>query len=129
MASKQLTESGEQRAIEDAAERGARRVFEGSRTPAVGSPRSSDSSAEMYAIAERVVDREEAGHMRRCEAEGPAKRLREELIEVKADVKSHTQILSEIAGAQKLSRWLVPIVVSVLSSSMAVAAVKMMVGR
>jgi predicted transcriptional regulator len=84
-----LSDSGTQRAIDEAAERVERKVrreLEDARTPALG-VRSSDSS-ETYEIAERVFKREEPGHMRRCLKDGPAAEVCEVVEKVQRDMEN-----------------------------------------
>jgi Flp pilus assembly protein TadB len=67
-----LTDTGQQRAIEDVAERAAEKAASLVRPV---TPEPSSSSERMYGIAEAVVERSEPAHMLRCEDEGPACKL------------------------------------------------------
>lgn len=68
-----LTDTGQQRAIDDAAERAAERAVARVR-PQTPEP-SASSSDRMYSIAEAVVERSEPAHVLRCENEGPVCKL------------------------------------------------------
>jgi len=126
---KEQSTTGERRAIaREAATEAAEAVLsrERERTPPAGSR---DSSAEMYAIAERVVERNQPAHMMECEKGGPACELWKELEKMEAKVNEHDQIIARFDGAMRLSRWLVPMVASLASSALAVAMLRLLMGQ
>ena len=94
-----LTDSGTQRAIDDAAERGAARALEkAGHTPPVGEVpmhRPGDSS-ETYDICERVVVRSRPAGWVECEKGGPAHRLNDRIKDIESDNKETRQMLNLI---------------------------------
>jgi hypothetical protein len=90
-----LTDTGRQRAVEDAAERGARRYFEGN-TPPTGQ-RHGDSS-DTYEIAERVVDRKEPAHILYCENDpaGPVCKVTRRIETMEARISQNTDTVSPV---------------------------------
>jgi hypothetical protein len=88
-------------------------------------PRPSDS-ATMFEVAETVVKRSRPEHMIECEERGPACKLGKKIEKMEAKIDAHEQIIREFVGAQKLSRWLVPIVTALATSGLVVGMVKLM---
>jgi hypothetical protein len=137
---KNLTDTGRQRAVEDAAERGMRRYFEGNTPPMV--QRHGDSS-DTYEIAERVVDRKEPAHILFCENDpsGPAckvtkrleqmetrmglrmERIQNEAMDDRKEILRVQQVLDKFIGESEFKRRVLPLITGILGSSVAAALV------
>ena len=143
---KELTDTGKQRAVEEAAERGARRAIE-ENTPPIGH-RHGDSG-EMYEVSERVVKRMQPEHMLFCENDpaGPAckvtrrlaemerraelrfERIQNEQMDDRKEVLRVQQALDKFIGERDFKRWLLPMVASLLGSSLATALIMFVISR
>lgn len=75
------------------------------------------------------IDAIAAMTQQRCRDSGPASELWEEVSKMRDDNRERDDMLSKFIGAQSLARWLIPIVASVLSSSLAAAAVGWLIMR
>jgi len=116
-----LTDSGTQRAIDDAAERGAERALERSRTPVV---QSSDSSSRMYEIAEEVNARNEPAHMRMCVKDGPVCDVYKRIEKMENNIEGivgvqrrHDDFINQYLGEQKFKRFVMPVLIGFVGSA------------
>lgn len=95
-----------------------------SKTPPVGTQQRTSDSGDAYEIAERVVRREEAAHMRNCVKDGPVcdvmKRIddmEDTVKEVNGAIRRHDDFISQYLGEQKFKRFVMPILIGFVGSA------------
>lgn len=100
----------------------------GAEAAARSTPLPRENVSQMFEVAEAVARRSQPAHMLECEEKGPACKLGKRMEKMEAKIEDHGKIISEFVGAQKLSRWLVPMVASLATSGLVVAMLKLMWG-
>lgn len=100
------------------------------KTPPVGTYARASDSSDTYDIAERVVRREEAAHMRHCVKDGPVcdvlKRIddmEESVREVNASIRRHDDFISQYLGEQKFKRFVMPVLIGFVGSAAGVGLI------
>lgn len=132
---KEQSTTGEREAIAKRAASAAVDAFLArDRTPPMGQiPRSEDSSEHIRKIARDEAERTSKAmiteYQNNCINSGPICGVWEEIGRMRETMSSHDKIISEFVGAQKLSRWLVPMAASLASSALAVALLKLLWAR
>ena len=114
-----FSDTGRQRAIEDAAERGARRGVES--TPPV--ERHHADSSEMYEISEKVVDRKRPEHILYCENDpaGPVCKVTKRLEIMEKSIAEHGTFINQYLGEQRFKRFVMPVLIGFIGSAAGVA--------
>lgn len=79
----------------------------------------SDTDKDMIVMAAKAGG-EISTHYMECWNEGAGLRVWEKIEAMEKENATRDKLLAEFVGAQKLARWLVPVVTGVLSSSLAV---------
>ena len=129
---KDLTDSGVQRAIAEAAERLSR-----DKTPTPSSESSERMRAiareEAYKVAETVVVRERPAAQYHCEREGPVAKVSSRFDQFERETKvwrkemtervgKHESFIDQYLGEQRYKRILQPLLIGVIGSAIAIAA-------
>lgn len=95
---------------------------------AVRTPGGGDSSEHMRAIARDESKRESRGAVLAHEADCPqARDIWTEINKMREANAARDKQMAEFLGAQKLTRWLVPVVTSVATSALAVFLLRSMI--